>query len=92
MKKCVCGHEMTKAEWKNQYVCHRCGRTKLIYEITKAKLGIACIVCYEPVELTPNEEVALNYGRPIGSKVCDKCKQAILHIRKQIEQENEHES
>lgn len=30
MKKCVCGHEMTKAEWKNQWVCHRCGRTKPI--------------------------------------------------------------
>lgn len=30
MEKCVCGHEMTKAEWKNQWVCHRCGRTKPI--------------------------------------------------------------
>ena len=28
MKKCVCGEEMTPAEWKNQWVCHRCGRTK----------------------------------------------------------------
>lgn len=28
MKKCVCGEEMTLAEWKNQWVCHRCGRTK----------------------------------------------------------------
>ena len=30
MKKCVCGHKMTKHEWKNQWVCHRCGRTKSI--------------------------------------------------------------
>ena len=27
-KKCICGHPMTAAEWKNQWVCHRCGRTK----------------------------------------------------------------
>lgn len=32
MKTCVCGHEMTKAEWKAQYICHRCGRTKPINE------------------------------------------------------------
>ena len=32
MKNCICGHEMTKAEWKNQWVCHRCGRTKSICE------------------------------------------------------------
>ena len=32
MKKCFCGHEMTKTEWKHQWVCHRCGRTKPIYE------------------------------------------------------------
>lgn len=31
-KSCVCGHEMTKHEWKNQWVCHRCGRTKLVQE------------------------------------------------------------
>lgn len=31
-KKCVCGHPMTAAEWKNQWVCHRCGRTKILHE------------------------------------------------------------
>lgn len=30
MKKCVCGHEMTRHNWKHQWVCHRCGRTKVI--------------------------------------------------------------
>jgi hypothetical protein len=29
-KTCVCGNDMTKAEWKHQWVCHRCGRTKPI--------------------------------------------------------------
>lgn len=23
---------MTAAEWKNQWVCHRCGRTKILHE------------------------------------------------------------
>lgn len=32
-KKCVCGYPMTAAEWKNQWVCHRCGRTKPLHEI-----------------------------------------------------------
>lgn len=31
MEKCICGHEMTKASWKNEWVCHRCGRTEPIY-------------------------------------------------------------
>ena len=34
MKKCICGHEMTETEWKNQWACHRCERTKPIYENT----------------------------------------------------------
>ena len=38
IKKCICGHEMTKAEWKHQWVCHRCGRTQFIYDdITNAE-------------------------------------------------------
>lgn len=32
-KKCVCGNLMTAVEWKNQWVCLRCGRTKLLHEI-----------------------------------------------------------
>lgn len=34
MKKCVCGREMTRHDWKNQWVCHRCGRTKPIEVFT----------------------------------------------------------
>lgn len=29
-KTCVCGNDMTKEEWKHQWVCHHCGRTKPI--------------------------------------------------------------
>ena len=24
-KKCVCGNEMTREDWKHEWVCHRCG-------------------------------------------------------------------
>lgn len=27
-KKCVCGNEMTREDWKHEWVCHRCGRKK----------------------------------------------------------------
>lgn len=32
-KACICGGYMIAAEWKNQWVCHRCGRTKPLREI-----------------------------------------------------------
>ena len=34
MMTCVCGHAMTRHDWKNQWVCHRCGRTRLIERYT----------------------------------------------------------
>lgn len=30
--KCFCGNEMTRKDWKHQWVCHKCGRTKPLYE------------------------------------------------------------
>lgn len=48
--------------------------------------GKSCIVCGEPVRLTVHEEMALEYGKHIGEKCCDKCKAAILHMRKQLEE------
>lgn len=32
MKKCICKNEMTAHEYKNQWVCHRCGRTEPIFD------------------------------------------------------------
>ena len=52
---------------------------------TNATLCTSCIVCNEPVPLTSEEEMRLEHGYTIHSKICDKCKQAILYIRKQIE-------
>lgn len=31
IKKCACGANMVKAEWKNQWVCYRCGQTSPIH-------------------------------------------------------------
>ena len=39
-KTCVCGHPMTAAEWKNQWVCHRCGRTKPLHKTTTIVLRV----------------------------------------------------
>lgn len=54
----------------------------------KCKLGKACFICGEPVALTKNEEEALYCGYRIDHKVCDKCRQAILYVRKQMEENN----
>lgn len=51
----------------------------------KGSLGMPCIICGESVELTPNEVMSLEYGSHIRSKVCDKCKTAVLCIREQME-------
>jgi hypothetical protein len=49
----------------------------------------ACIVCGEGIRLTEKEEMCLQYGHHIDSGICDKCKQAVLHIRKQLDENNE---
>ena len=48
-------------------------------------LGTVCAICEENVVLTPEEKTLLQYGHSIGIKICDKCKQAILRMRKQID-------
>lgn len=60
--------------------------------IIKYKICLPCIVCGESAELTKEEEVRLDYGRHVGSKVCDKCKAAILYMRDQMPQDQEQES
>lgn len=51
----------------------------------KFKYNIGCIICSEPVELTEMEITQLRYNHPIHSKVCDKCRMAIMFLRNQIE-------
>lgn len=50
----------------------------------RTHLSIACLVCGEPVVLDEQEEMRLDYGLPIHSKICDKCKAAILYMRGQM--------
>lgn len=48
-------------------------------------LSSPCLVCDELVELTQDESISvLRYNRSIPNKVCEKCKKAIMYIRKQI--------
>ena len=51
----------------------------------KTHLSVGCIVCGESVILDEREVSMLEYGLPIHSKVCDKCRAAILHMREQME-------
>lgn len=57
--------------------------TTTIIEESELQACVSCIVCGEPVPLTTKE---LNTYGPIY-KVCDKCKQAILHVRHYMESE-----
>ena len=50
-----------------------------------ARLSIACLVCGEPVVLEEWEEMRLDCGLPIHSKICDKCRAAILYMREQMQ-------
>ena len=48
-------------------------------------LATHCIICGESVELSKIEEEAMHHGLNIGSKVCNKCKQSILHMRELLD-------
>ena len=47
----------------------------------KRHICIPCLVCGEGVTLTEEEEATMYYGHHVHSKVCDKCKEAILYMR-----------
>jgi hypothetical protein len=48
--------------------------------------GTNCIICDECIDLTENEKLSLLHGLGVQVKVCDKCKKAILYLRKQIDE------
>ena len=64
--------------------------TVTIDQATYAKFSYSmpCIVCGEPVELSTEEILSLEYGHSIHSKMCNKCKAAILYMREQMIKEN----
>lgn len=51
------------------------------YTQTKINSTAPCIICGEQVLLTDKERYTLNHGRWIDSKICDKCKKVVLHLR-----------
>ena len=51
----------------------------------KSYLGTSCIICGESVPLTQDDILSLEHGHHIHSKVCDKCKAAVLRMREQME-------
>lgn len=65
---------------KDIFECDECKNR----EFCPARLGKTCIICGEAVEFTPNEEMAFRREYPVDSKVCDKCRQAILYVRNQM--------
>ena len=55
-------------------------------DVGSVKLSIPCLICGESVVLAEPEVAALNHGLNLHSKICDKCKKAILHYRKELEE------
>lgn len=61
--------------------------TKTGQAVGSCTLCISCIICGESVRLTEEEQLRLSYGLNIQSKVCDKCKRAVLYIRTKSDKE-----
>ena len=49
-------------------------------------ISLACLICDEPVRLNEIETKRFKYDMHVNSKICDKCKKAILHYRKELEE------
>ena len=56
-------------------------------ELAKSKWGVPCIICNETVPLSEMESLQLEHGLYRGSKVCDKCKAAVMKIREEMGEE-----
>lgn len=52
---------------------------------TNTTIGINCLICGEPTELNEQEYIRLKYGKDIV-KVCPKCRQAVMKVRKEMEE------
>ena len=55
------------------------------YDISICK---ACIICGEPISLTENEYIRIKHGLSIEPGVCNECKEAVLQMRKNMEEKN----
>lgn len=51
-KKCVCGNEMTREDWKHEWVCHRCGRKRPIPLMTNLEAVIVIAMVKNNLNVT----------------------------------------
>ena len=58
-------------------------------EFERVSLSVPCIICEEPVYLSPLEEMVCRNGTIV--KVCNECKHAVMEMRKQIEKKKRKE-
>lgn len=58
---------------------------KLIDENTW-RYATECLICGESILLTDNEVAQMKYGHPLREKICNRCREAVLFIRKSVQE------
>ena len=54
----------------------------------KPSIGVGCLICNEYVGLSEMEEKMLYASIHLNPKICDKCKAAVMKVRKELESES----
>lgn len=70
-KKCVCGNEMTREDWKHEWVCHRCGRKRPI-PLPPMFTVFMCRKCEHLLYVEEDEDFPQKLGK-IAAKSCPCC-------------------
>lgn len=70
-KKCVCGNEMTREDWKHEWVCHRCGRKRPI-PLPPMFTVFMCRKCEHLLYVEEDEDFPQKLGK-IAAKACPCC-------------------
>lgn len=70
-KKCVCGNEMTREDWKHEWVCHRCGRKRPI-SLPPMFTVFMCRKCEHLLYVEEDEDFPQKLGK-IAAKSCPCC-------------------
>ena len=70
-KKCVCGNEMTREDWKHEWVCHRCGRKRPI-PLPPMFTVFMCRKCEHLLYVEEDENFPQKLGK-IAAKSCPCC-------------------
>ena len=59
----------------------------MVAETRKWHICMTCIICNELVEMNELEQMKLDFGQSICPKVCEKCRLAVLRMRKETEKD-----